>query len=92
MTIAPVEAASGQTFRLVLDLDNFEVAGLARADFTGVQIRVREGDLSSNNTTTFSLNGQLKAHTVDVGSGVSWNASGSSSETITRKCSSTNAC
>ena len=92
-TAAPVNAVASSTFRPVLDLDNFEVAGNATLDLTGVQVRVRNGDLSANDTTTFRLDGILKAHTVDIGTSGVWSNPSSYSETgITRKCSSTSAC
>lgn len=56
----------GNNFRLVLVLDNLEVRGKARLFFPGHDIYVLNGDLSSNDTTSFRLDGEIKARTLDL--------------------------
>lgn len=81
-------ATGGNTFRMGLVLSNFEVKNLGKFDFTGGQIRVIEGDISSNNTTGFALDGVLKAYTLDLGTGVTYSGTANASKTITYECNS----
>jgi len=93
MTAAPVGAVAGDGFRIVLDLDNFEIRGRANLSMPQGLIRVREGDLSSDDTTTFRLDGTVSAHAVDIGSTGVWTNTTNGVDTgVTRKCSSTSAC
>ncbi|MEY4065537.1 MAG: hypothetical protein RIR26_1745, partial [Pseudomonadota bacterium] len=84
-------AATGNPFKLVLVLDNLEVRGGGKLDFGTQNIYVMEGDLSSNNTTTFAQNGLINAGVVDVGAGTNW-TNWTSSSTIGTKCSSNYSC
>ncbi len=79
-------ATAGSTFRMALVLDNLDVINKARFDFTGGQIRVLSGDVSGNNATSFSLDGVLKAHTLDLGTGVTYSGTANATKTVTYEC------
>ena len=81
-------AVSGNTFKPVLYLDNFEVRGKARLDFTGNYIAVREGDVGSDNTSSFVQDGYINATKVDVNT-AAWTTTANAGGTITTKCAAT---
>jgi hypothetical protein len=85
-------AASGNTFRLVLKLDNLEICQGGKLDFAGGQIYVLEGDLSSNNSTDFVLRGAVTAHTIDLTNGVTWTNGVGAASTVTVTCASNMGC
>ena len=80
-------ASATNNFKLHLIFDNLEVVGKARVDFTGHNIRVISGDLSSNNATSFVPNGGITANVVDLGASTAWTTT-NLSPTPTTKCGS----
>ena len=84
-------ASSGNTFKAVLYLDNLEIRGKGKLDFAGQQIVARDGDVSSNNTTSFVLDGTLNVGIIDVNT-AAWSTTANAAGTITTKCASNFAC
>jgi hypothetical protein len=85
-------AGAGNAFVLQAIFDNLEVSGKGKIGFAGQNIRVLSGDLSSNDSVTFSQDGGITARTVDVGPGTTWNNTGNASGAITTKCAFNFAC
>ncbi|MBS1957858.1 MAG: hypothetical protein JST80_00155 [Bdellovibrionales bacterium] len=85
-------ASAGNTFALQLIFDNLEIRNRGKLNATAVNVRVLDGDLGSNNTTTFSQDGGLWGRTVDLGPGVTWSNTANASGTITTKCAANFPC
>lgn len=58
-------AASGDTYRGVIVLDNLEIRGDGRLEVNG-DVAVQAGDYVTNNTTTYASSGLLKANWLDL--------------------------
>jgi hypothetical protein len=83
--------ATGNTFKGALYLDNLEIRGKGKLDFSGQQIVARYGDLSSNDTTSFVLDGTLNVGIIDVNA-ATWSTTANAAGTITTKCAANFAC
>ncbi len=84
-------ASVGNTFKLLLYLDNLEVRQKGKVSFTGQRIVAREGDVSSGNTSAFIQDGMITAGVVDINA-ATWSTTANASGTVTTKCASNFAC
>lgn len=76
-------AAGGDPFSALLIFDNFEVRALGKVNFSSSNIRVISGDITSNDTNNFVLDGGLTANIVDLGPSTTWTNTGNASGTLT---------
>jgi hypothetical protein len=83
------DITGSKDFKMTMCLDNLEVTGGAIVDFTGGHIYVKDGDLSSNDTTTFSQDGQIDTGVLDLNAVNT--VTGNGSNTITTFCNDSDA-
>lgn len=76
-------ASGGDPFSAMLIFDNFEVRALGKVSFSNSNIRVISGDITSNDTNNFVLDGGLTANIVDLGPSTTWTNTGNASGTLT---------